>query len=108
LEKLGYKADSVDNGRQVLQFLQRARYDVILMDCRMPELDGYETTRRLRENGQTVRVIAMTANAMHGDREACLEAGMDDYISKPVRIEELKSALERVTAAAKETPRPKP
>jgi CheY-like chemotaxis protein len=96
LEKLGYRADPVVNGQQVIQFLERASYEVILMDCRMPLMDGYETTRRLRAAGKSVYVIAMTANAMHGDREACLQAGMDDYITKPVRIDDLRLALERV------------
>jgi CheY-like chemotaxis protein len=72
------------------------------MDVQMPEMDGLEATRRIREewsNGEGPRIIAMTANAMQGDRELCLEAGMDDYISKPVRVEEIQQALERATSA---------
>ena len=105
LETLGYGADTVVNGIQVLEALERVRYDVILMDCRMPQLDGYETTRRIRqleEQGAPrldrrtpVYIIAMTANAIVGDREKCLASGMDDYLSKPVRRNELEAALHR-------------
>jgi signal transduction histidine kinase/ActR/RegA family two-component response regulator len=94
LKKLGYAADTVTNGIEVLEAFNRIPYDIILMDCQMPELDGYETTRQLRSRGghQPV-IIAMTANAMEGDRELCLAAGMDSYISKPMRIADLKLAL---------------
>src|SRR5205814_3806956 len=88
-----------------LEALKRIRYDVVLMDCQMPLLDGYETTRRIREFEQEgiapldrrtpVHIIAMTANAIEGDREKCLACGMNDYVSKPVRREELKAALHR-------------
>ena len=93
------------DGTEVLEALKRIRYDVVLMDCQMPELDGYETTRRIRRLEQErsapfdwkapVHIIAMTANAMEGDREKCITAGMNDYLSKPVRRNELKAALER-------------
>jgi CheY-like chemotaxis protein len=82
---------------EVLEAVARARYDVILMDCQMPEMDGYEATKQIRDSSKNlghIRIIAMTANAMQGDRERCLEAGMDDYISKPVSIEKLRAALE--------------
>ena len=89
----------------MLEALQRISYDVILMDCQMPEMDGYEATRHIREAEQgmahrgklkfSIRIIAMTANAMQGDREKCLEAGMNEYISKPVEEEALQAALER-------------
>jgi PAS domain S-box-containing protein len=98
LHKLGYEADVVANGLEVLDAMEARRYDIILMDCQMPELDGYETTRQLRlreRDGQHARIIAMTANAMVGDREKCLAAGMDDYVSKPLHRAELKAALER-------------
>src|SRR5207248_3865094 len=85
--------------------LNRIRYDVVLMDCQMPQLDGYETTRRIRQLEQKrtapldgkapVHIIAMTANAMEGDRQKCLDSGMNDYLSKPVRRDELKAALDR-------------
>jgi CheY-like chemotaxis protein len=96
LERLGYRADVAANGLEVLQALNRQAYDVLLMDIQMPEMDGLEATRRLRRElppAQQPHVIAMTANAMQGDREMCLAAGMDDYISKPVRIGELVAAL---------------
>jgi PAS domain S-box-containing protein len=105
LQKLGYRADAVADGTEVLEALGRIRYDVVLMDCQMPQLDGYETTRRIRQLEQKrtppfdwkapVHIIAMTANAMEGDREKCLGAGMNDYLSKPVRKKELKAALDR-------------
>ncbi len=105
LETLGYHADTVVNGIEVLEALNRIPYDVILMDCQMPQLDGYETARRIRQFEEQVAValdcrrpvyiIAMTANAMVGDREKCLGAGMNDYLSKPVRRDELEVALTR-------------
>ena len=103
LKNLGYNADIAVNGLETLDAVQRHPYDVIFMDGQMPELDGYETTRRLRADPKTakLRIIAMTANAMHGDRERCLEAGMDDYISKPARPEDITAALERAAAALK-------
>jgi two-component system sensor histidine kinase/response regulator len=98
LAKLGLRADIVANGLEALDALRRIRYDLVLMDCQMPELDGYEATRRIRrgESGNpNVPIVAMTANAMHGDKERCMEAGMDDYIAKPVRQKELHALLER-------------
>lgn len=97
LESLGYKADVVANGQEVLDLLQQVRYDLILMDCQMPVMDGYEATRRLRQqerrSGHRTVVIAITANAMQEDRERCLQAGMDDYLSKPVLKEDLQRLL---------------
>jgi PAS domain S-box-containing protein len=101
LERMGYRADVAANGIEVLDALERQPYDVVLMDMQMPEMDGLEATRRICKRWlptRRPRIIAMTANAMRGDREQCLDAGMDDYISKPVRIEDLLAALERCAA----------
>ena len=98
LDKLGYRADVAANGREALEALERQRYDVVLMDVQMPEMDGLEASRQITERWPAEsrpRIIAMTANAMLEDREACFAAGMDDYLAKPVRPEELASALSR-------------
>ena len=98
LARMGYRADVAANGLEALQALERQPYDVVLMDVQMPEMDGLEATRALRRTlpeSRQPRVIAMTANAMQGDREMCLAAGMNDYVSKPIRINELVAALER-------------
>ena len=100
LKRLGYTADAVGNGIEVLQALETKIYDIILLDVQMPEMDGYEAARRVCAKWALLeherpRMVAMTGNAMQGDRELCLEAGMDDYISKPVQVDELKAALER-------------
>jgi signal transduction histidine kinase/CheY-like chemotaxis protein len=98
LERLGYRADLAANGLEVLQAMRAKTYDVILMDVQMPELDGLETARRIGQEwppDQRPRIIAMTANVMQGDRDVCLAAGMQDFISKPVRIDDLKRALEQ-------------
>jgi CheY-like chemotaxis protein len=99
LAKLGHAAHAVSNGMEVLAEVERQPYDVILMDCHMPEMDGFEATQRLRADPRfaKIRIIALTANAMQGDREKCLAAGMDDYLSKPVRVAELQAALARCT-----------
>jgi diguanylate cyclase (GGDEF)-like protein/PAS domain S-box-containing protein len=112
LERIGCRADVAGNGLEVLAALQRQAYDVILMDVQMPEMDGLEATKQVRagawmdgrDHGDFTSqpyIIAMTANAMQGDREACLAAGMDDYVSKPVRIDELAQALQRAAKAHK-------
>jgi signal transduction histidine kinase/CheY-like chemotaxis protein len=96
LGRLSYRADVANNGLEALDALKRQTYDVVLMDMQMPELDGLEATRRIRRElaeTQQPHIIAMTANAMQGDRELCLAAGMNDYVSKPIRIEELVRAL---------------
>ncbi len=96
LKQLGYRVDAVDNGRQALEALDRAPYDLVLMDCQMPELDGYQATHRIRlreSAGERLPVVAITAHAMKGDREKCIAAGMDDYIAKPYRKETLDAVL---------------
>jgi CheY-like chemotaxis protein len=96
LQKLGYNSDIVANGLEVMEALRWTPYDIILMDCQMPEMDGYEATRRLRKKaGHQPYIIAMTAHAMQGDREISLNAGMNDYITKPVRTQELETALSK-------------
>ena len=96
LERLGYRADAVANGLEVLEALDRQPYDVVLMDVRMPEMDGLEATRRVRsQHCGEVRphIIGFTAGTLAGDRQRCLEAGMDDYLSKPFKIEDLRLAI---------------
>jgi PAS domain S-box-containing protein len=98
LEQLGYRADVAANGLEAVDALARQMYDVVLMDVQMPELDGFEASREINRRwpGQArPRLVAMTANALQGDRELCVAAGMDDYVSKPVRVDELIAALER-------------
>ncbi len=99
LKKMGYRADVVGNGLEAINALERQYYDVILMDLQMPEMDGLTATQKICEQWSAAKrpwIIAVTANAMQGDREACLKAGMDDYISKPIQIEELVAALQQV------------
>ena len=98
LEKLGYRAEVVSNGFEVLDAFERQPYDLVFLDVQMPEMDGYEAARQLGrrwKNEDSPCIIAMTGNAMQGDREKCLRAGMDDYIAKPVRVEDIRTALER-------------
>src|SRR3989440_2240050 len=99
LERMGYRADVVANGLEVLEALQRQSYDVILMDVQMPEMDGLEASRVIHEDWpieDRPHIVALTANAMQGDREECMAAGMDDYLTKPIQIKALQEALERV------------
>jgi PAS domain S-box-containing protein len=106
LKKLGLTPDLASNGLEACAAAMAKPYDLILMDCQMPELDGFEATRRIRqrEGSRRVPILAMTANAMAGDRERCLEAGMDDYLAKPIAILDLKEALLRWLPPAVSTP----
>jgi CheY-like chemotaxis protein len=95
LERMGYQTDLAENGLEAIESLERTTYDLVLMDVQMPELDGLEASRRIRSRwpDRQTHIVAMTANAMEGDRETCLAAGMNDYLSKPIRPEELAAAL---------------
>jgi signal transduction histidine kinase/CheY-like chemotaxis protein/HPt (histidine-containing phosphotransfer) domain-containing protein len=123
LEKLGFQADVVGNGQEALAALDRGSYAIVLMDCQMPLVDGLEATRQIREreasdsetrdasrtttdaaSARHIPIIAVTANAMRGDRERCLAAGMDDYLTKPLRKEDLKGALDRWLPASIQSP----
>ena len=106
LAKLGYRADAVANGQEALKALATVPYDLVLMDVQMPEMDGFEATQKIRDAKSKVRnhqipIIAITAHAMKGDREKCLEAGMDDYVSKPVNPQDLAEAINRRLGAVK-------
>jgi CheY-like chemotaxis protein/HPt (histidine-containing phosphotransfer) domain-containing protein len=101
LEQMGYRADVAANGLEAVAAVERQPYDLVLMDVQMPEMDGFEASREITRRWSVEarpRIVAMTANAMQGDRELCLAAGMDDYMSKPIRVEELVAALERSAA----------
>ena len=99
LERRGHRVTCAGNGREAVEHLKRAPFDLVLMDVQMPEMDGLEATAAIRAaeraTGRRVPIVAMTAHALHGDREACLRAGMDDYLSKPIRRRDLLRALER-------------
>ncbi|RZK98493.1 MAG: response regulator [Methylobacterium sp.] len=99
LERFGYRVRIVGDGRQAVELLGVESFDVVLMDVHMPVLDGLEATRELRRLGSRAYVVAMTASAFDSDREACLEAGMDDYLSKPLLVPDLVQTLRRASAA---------
>jgi CheY-like chemotaxis protein len=99
LQQMGYRADLASNGIEAVESVQRQTYDVVLMDVQMPELDGLDATRQictLMEAERRPRIVAMTANAMQGDQEICIAAGMDDYLTKPIRVDRLVEALRNV------------
>jgi CheY-like chemotaxis protein/HPt (histidine-containing phosphotransfer) domain-containing protein len=109
LNKLGLAADVVANGAEAIQVLQSTAYDLVLMDVQMPVMDGFETTRQIRSPNSAVRnheipIIAMTAHALHGDRERCLESGMNDYLSKPLSANDLSEVLGRRMPEANHEP----
>jgi len=109
LQRMGYTAELAKNGIEALERVEASPYDVVLMDVQMPEMDGLEAARRIvarAGTGPRPRLVAMTANAMQGDREACLAAGMDDYVTKPIRVEALVEALMRTPTRSE--PRPEP
>lgn len=110
LEKLGYNADAVANGKEALRALETIPYDLVLMDVQMPEMGGFEATRIIRDKtsavlNHNVLIIAMTAHAMKGDREKCIEAGMDDYMSKPVKPDQLSEVIEKQLASLRNSDR---
>jgi CheY-like chemotaxis protein len=100
LSQMGYAADLARNGVEAVEAIERQPYDVVLMDVQMPEMDGLQASREITRRwpaGDRPRIVAMTANAMQGDREECLDAGMDDYVVKPIRVDALVEALQGVT-----------
>ena len=99
LERLGYRADAVANGLEAVNTLEHRCYDLVLMDLQMPEMDGFEATRQIRTRvpaDRQPKIVALTANAMQGDRDACLAAGMDGYISKPVKMQEISDTIRKL------------
>ncbi|MEO6569063.1 MAG: response regulator, partial [Opitutaceae bacterium] len=107
LERLGYRADAVGNGLEVVTTLENRRYDLVLMDLQMPVMDGLEASREIRRRfapDRQPKIIALTANAMQGDRELCIDAGMDDYVSKPVKLADVAAAIRRQFGRSIRTP----
>ncbi|MEP4465834.1 response regulator, partial [Marinobacter alexandrii] len=106
LKKLGHTVESAENGQRALDAMAAGEFDLILMDCQMPIMDGYEATRRIRQNSdwQQVPIIAVTANVMQGDRDDCITAGMNDYVTKPYKREELRAAINRWTQPRPQEP----
>jgi CheY-like chemotaxis protein len=98
LKKLGYQVRLTSNGKEAIEQLLREKFSLVLMDCQMPVLDGYAATQQIRgldNDTRNITIIAMTANAMEGDREKCLEAGMNDYLAKPIKLDVLNNYLEK-------------
>jgi PAS domain S-box-containing protein len=110
LMKLGYRADIVSNGLEVIDALKRQKYDVVLMDVMMPEMDGLEATEAIikKWSDSRPRIVAMTAGAMKGDKEKCFDVGMDDYVTKPININQLTEALEKTSSLNSNKPKPQP
>lgn len=114
LQRLGYEAEVVDNGRDAVEAVIGGHFDLVLMDCQMPEMDGYAATEEIRAregDGRRTAIVAMTAHAMYGDSERCKAVGMDDYLSKPVSLQTLRETLERWLEAgsdAGQAPQAKP
>jgi CheY-like chemotaxis protein len=109
LENLGYSFTIANNGLEAVDAYRSGAYDAVLMDCQMPEMDGYEATaaiRRIEGSARRTPIIAMTAAAMEGDRERCMAAGMDDFITKPVRLEAVSTVLKRWVAPSAGEPQP--
>ena len=101
LQQMGYRADLASNGIEAIECVERQTYDVVLMDVQMPEMDGLDASKEITTRwsaAERPRIVAMTANAMQGDREMCIAAGMDDYIAKPIRVDRLVEALMHATA----------
>ena len=101
LQQMGYRADLASNGIEAIECIERQPYDLVLMDVQMPEMDGLEASRRIAAKWKSTerpRIVAMTANAMQGDREACIAGGMDDYVTKPIRVDALVEALNGTSA----------
>jgi CheY-like chemotaxis protein len=101
LKRLGYRAHAVGDGREAIEAVASGEYTLVLMDCQMPDVDGFEATREIRRaestRGGHIPIVAMTANALEGDREACLDAGMDGYLAKPVQLSALRAVIEEFT-----------
>lgn len=95
LEKLGFMAQLVGTGEEALTVIQQTHFDLVLMDCQMPGIDGYQAATAIREMGKDIPIIALTASALQGERERCLESGMSDYLSKPYTQQALKETLNR-------------
>jgi len=111
LQKLGYEVTIARHGREAVELHASGRYAAILMDCQMPELDGYAATREIRAReagGRRTPIIAMTAHTMQGDRDKCIAAGMDDYLGKPLRAESLRSTVASALAAPDQSGPPEP
>ena len=108
VEKFGFQVDVSGNGKEALSALERFKYDIVLMDVQMPEMDGLEATRRIRDKesrvmNHNVPVIAMTAHAMQGDKDLCIKAGMNDYTSKPVQPRDLLNKIEKYISIKEES-----